>query len=335
MIKSTGIIESTSFEPYLNQAVEEALLDSVKSDEVIMYLWQNRKTVVIGKNQNAERECRVARLEEEGGYLARRLSGGGAVFHDFGNLNFTFFAVSENYNLERQTEVILRAVKNLGISANRNGRNDIEIDGRKFSGNAFYKRGDRCMHHGTILVDVDKTEMSRYLRASELKLKSKSVASVRSRVINLAEISPTVNVSDIKTTLLSSFEEVYGINSRIIDFELFSGTKGVLGLRNRFADERWRLDNNQNLYCEFEARFAWGEIQILIRAEKKVIKEAKIYTDSLDEGLSEALEPIFEGCLFRSEAMSDAVARKAEEIVDNDKKLAFLDVAKYFLNENI
>lgn len=122
----------TGFNPYENLALEEMLLTHVPKESCILYLWQNQKTVVIGKNQNAWKECRVKELEEDGGFLARRLSGGGAVFHDLGNLNFTFLMNSPDYDLSRQLDVILQAVASLGISAQKSGRNDVTTaDGRK------------------------------------------------------------------------------------------------------------------------------------------------------------------------------------------------------------
>ena len=139
MIQSLHCLIGTSLNPYLNLATEEYLLDTVKPGQLILYLWQNERTVVIGKNQNAWKECRCQQLEEDGGFLARRLSGGGAVFHDLGNLNFTFLVPTADYDLSRQMSVILEAVRGLGIDAQKSGRNDVTVDGKKFSGNAFCK----------------------------------------------------------------------------------------------------------------------------------------------------------------------------------------------------
>ena len=147
-------------DPYGNLAMEEHLLSLAGEEEIILYLWQNRRTVVIGQNQNALREVNLARLGRDGGRLARRLSGGGAVYHDLGNLNFTFLVNKDEYSLEKQLQVIINAMGRLGLKAEKSGRNDILIDGKKFSGNAFYEQEKHCYHHGTIMVDVNKEILS-------------------------------------------------------------------------------------------------------------------------------------------------------------------------------
>ena len=161
MIGKLFFLESDSFDPYKNLALEELLLESCGRGICILYLWQNQKTVVIGRNQNAWAECRTEELKQAGGKLARRLSGGGAVFHDLGNLNFTFVVGKEDYHVPRQLEVILGALRRLGIPAEKSGRNDLLVEGKKFSGNAFYEQGDTWYHHGTLMVDVDKDSLTR------------------------------------------------------------------------------------------------------------------------------------------------------------------------------
>ena len=201
MINRLIWLETDNTYPYRNLAMEEYMTNHVPDGTCILFLWQNRHTVVIGRNQNCWKECRVNFLEEEGGYLVRRLSGGGAVFHDLGNLNFTFIVRKTDYDVERQLQVILEAVRRLGIQAEKTGRNDITVEGRKFSGNAFYQTGDCCYHHGTLLVHADKENMSRYLNVPREKLASKGVSSVKSRVANLDEFCPGLTVDRVKAAL--------------------------------------------------------------------------------------------------------------------------------------
>ncbi|MEG1126893.1 MAG: lipoate--protein ligase, partial [Oscillospiraceae bacterium] len=184
MIKHTQIIEADGTNPYRNLAVEEFLTDNVPAETCILYLWQNAKTVVIGNNQNAWQECKTQALHEDGGHLARRLSGGGAVFHDDGNLNFTFILPRDDFDIARQSEVIMRAVSSFGVCVERSGRNDILANGQKFSGNAFFRRRNSAYHHGTLLINVDMQNLSHYLNVSAAKLESNGVKSVKSRVCN-------------------------------------------------------------------------------------------------------------------------------------------------------
>ena len=143
MIDKLKLYRGQSFDPFFNLAVEEYLLQNTDEGCCTLYLWQNQNTVVIGRNQNAFKECRTTLLEDEGGKLARRLSGGGAVFHDLGNLNFTFLVPTADYDLDKQLKVIELACEKLGVKVERSGRNDILEDGPKFTGNAFYKNGPR------------------------------------------------------------------------------------------------------------------------------------------------------------------------------------------------
>ena len=161
MITKIFIYNAQDTDPHENLAAEKVLMDALGPGEAMLYLWQNLNTVVIGRNQNAWLECRTSLLEEEGGKLARRLSGGGAVFHDLGNLNFTFLMCKEDYDLDKQVEVIRRACALAGIQAEKSGRNDLLADGRKFSGNAFFQDKVHAYHHGTLMVDVDKEKLGR------------------------------------------------------------------------------------------------------------------------------------------------------------------------------
>lgn len=213
MVSRLYVYRTDNKNPYQNLAVEEYLTLHTEPEECILYLWQNQHTVVIGKNQNCWKECKVNYLEEDGGNLVRRLSGGGAVYHDLGNLNFTFCVQKENYDLSRQMDVVLEAVQSFGIDAQKTGRNDITVNGRKFSGNAFYKSGNFCYHHGTLLVSADKEKMSKYLNVSREKLKSKGVDSVRSRVANLREFEESLTIDGLADALVKAFSKIYGIKA--------------------------------------------------------------------------------------------------------------------------
>lgn len=294
-------------QPYRNLALEEYLMETVPENAVTLYLWQNRRTVVAGRNQNAWRECRVAELEADGGYFARRLSGGGAVFHDLGNLNFTFLARKKNYDVARQLEVVLDAARRLGISAEKSGRNDITVQGRKFSGNAFYQSGEACYHHGTLLVNADIAALSRYLTVPPEKLKSKGVESVRARVANLAEFCPALTVEGVKTAMLAAFGGVYG-EAPVTIAECEIDWERVKRLTEKFSSWEWRFGGGLEFQFELSRRFPWGGIQLQFVLECGKVKEAALYSDAMNAPLVSAMPALLRGCPFAPAALANALA---------------------------
>lgn len=311
------IYESSSHDPYRNLAVEEELLVLARR-ATVLYLWQNENTVVIGRNQNPWKECRTALLEQEGGHLARRLSGGGAVFHDLGNLNFTFLMPQEYFDIPKQQHVILTALRSLGIDAELSGRNDILCSGRKFSGCAFYKNGSAAYHHGTLLVDTDREKLSRYLSPSKAKLQAKGVDSVRSRVVNLKEIAPEITVSALKDALVRVFAQVYCARPEYLEAtDLNTARIDALTLRNKSWE--WNFGHKLPFTLEYEDRFPWGSLQIQLQIDRGIIRQAKVYSDAMDWTLASTLEHCLTGCRFeRSElaqCLESSVLPSAEDIL--------------------
>lgn len=166
---SNYIYSAPTGDGWLNLARDGCFLENNKKGDVILYFYVNKNAVIIGRNQNAWKECNIANMDADGVQLVRRHSGGGAVFHDNGNLNFSFITDEKHYDLNRQMRVILNAVSKLGLKAELSGRNDITVDGKKFSGNAFSLAKGNRSHHGTILVNADLTKLSNYLCVSKEK----------------------------------------------------------------------------------------------------------------------------------------------------------------------
>ena len=198
--------EDTS--PYYNLALERSLFDFVDEDTVILYLWQNSHTIVIGKNQNAYAECKVDEFIGAGGTLARRPSGGGAVYHDLGNLNFSIICKESIAKEHTYQRIVKEALRFFGIVSEFNGRNDLTVDGKKFSGNAFYVKDDVLCQHGTILINSDFKELSKYLTPDISKLERNHVKSVESRVVNLSEISDKITVESMKEAMIKATNAV-------------------------------------------------------------------------------------------------------------------------------
>lgn len=306
MITRTAFCVTDSVDPYRNLALEQVLFERVLAGCCILYLWQNANTVVIGKNQNAWRECRTALLEEEGGKLARRMSGGGAVYHDLGNLNFTFLMPSDEYDLPKQFSVISKACESLGIQTELSGRNDLLAEGRKFSGNAFYHHDGKSFHHGTILVSADREKMGRYLVPPLAKLKSKGVDSVPARVINLETLCPGLTVKDMKAALLDAFRLVYGGNAKRIDAERDQTERlDLLAARNRsFA---WNYGTALPFNAALEDRFPWGSVRMEFDVSEGRIRRISVYSDAMDETIAPAVENALTGRRFLGEDLRNAV----------------------------
>ncbi|MCL2677940.1 MAG: lipoate--protein ligase [Clostridiales bacterium] len=293
-----NIYISSSSNPWHNQAFEEMLLERDHQRQISFYLWRNERAVVIGRHQNAWKECDWQALEREGGRLARRVSGGGAVFHDAGNINFTFVMEKENYNLPGQLKVILRALRALGVEAVFAGRNDLEANGRKFSGNAFCHRKRNSLHHGTILLNADFGLLEKYLRASADKISSKGVPSLRSRVVNLRELQPSLTMERLKESLAAAFSAEYGgPEPQEVDTHKLSPPH----LLEKFASWEWRLGASPACDVSYERRFAWGGVELLLCVSLGKITEARVFSDAMDGDFIAMLGDCLPGRRFLTE----------------------------------
>ncbi len=314
MISRLLVTEGTGFDPYENLAREELLL-SRAGDCCILYLWQNENTVVIGRNQNPWKECRCALLEQEGGRLARRLSGGGAVFHDRGNLNFTFLLPEEDFDRERQTEVLLRALRALGVPAERSGRNDLLAAGRKFSGHAYYRHRGRAYHHGTLLLAADLDKLGRYLAPSPAKLRAKGVDSVRARVCNLRELAPGLTIPALKEALAASFGEVCGMRPERLAPESLRGPE-LDALTGRYGSWDWNYGQRLPFDLACEGRFPWGEARLELAVESGRIQSARVYTDAMDWTLAARAETALTGCRLERAALRHELQNRVPEAAE-------------------
>jgi len=186
-------------------AFEEYLVRQYESDDEVLFLWQNQNTVVIGRNQNPWKECDLEHLQSQQVQLVRRLSGGGAVYHDLGNLNFTFISAFHSEKVADNINKIISALALNGVNACFSGKNDILVDGYKISGNAFYVDNNVLCQHGTLLVNEDLKKMSRLLTVSPQKLHSKGIDSVKSRVINIQALNRNISIESLKKDIIKIF----------------------------------------------------------------------------------------------------------------------------------
>lgn len=348
---TSKVIYSDSFDPWFNLSLEEYLLENLKENEIILYLWQNANTVVIGNNQNPWKECNIEDLSSDVGKLARRLSGGGAVYHDMGNVNFTFIASKDNFNIEKQLSVIIDAVRKFNIKASFSGRNDIEAYGKKFSGNAFYYGDKSSYHHGTVLLNVDKSKLPKYLQVSKEKIKSKGIDSVKSRVINLKELNNNINVESLNKALVESFKKIYKLNNieesvmKKEDFENISCSKErdiktikplekqnlnkikhqgeenihkMKKLYEKYSSWQWLYGETPLFDIRYEKRFIFGDIDINLNVSKGVINDTKVYSDSLNTKLPIIIEEALKGITFEKYSVMKALKNITNQYVKSE-----------------
>jgi lipoate-protein ligase A len=319
---------SKSFEPWFNLAVEEYLTATIKSNQVILYLWQNNNTVVIGSNQNPWKECDVSRIRNTGIKLARRQSGGGAVFHDKGNLNYTFIAQNNIFDIEKQFTVIINAVKSFGFNAIFSGRNDILINNSKFSGNAFFIDDKASYHHGTLLIDSNLSTLSGILTPSKQKIESKGIDSVRARVMNLKELSNEISIDSMKERIINSFKEQYGeIDSETELTENSYDSEAFKKIYKTQSSWDWIYGDSPSFEAVHSKKFKWGEVEIGFNLIDGKVIDTKIYSDSLITSFGKKLSKALNGVKYDSDNIKKAI--DSIDSLENEKEI-FSDVKELF-----
>lgn len=289
-----AIYYSTSHDCAANLAGEAYLME-LEYDR-ILYLWVNDPCIVIGRFQNPHSECNLAAMERDNVQLVRRHSGGGAVYHDRGNLCYTFIGDKETATKEENFDLVIQALAKLGIEAEQSGRNDILWEGKKISGNAFQNTKTKFTHHGTLLVKSDLSVMANYLTPSETKLASKAVKSVASRVGNLKEAKADVTVEEVEQALEDVFEEHYGESEVFhINFSEFEAAQENYHL---FGDLDLILKSTPPFTHSFTHRFAWGEVTLNLAVAEDTIESLTLFTDSLDTTLAQGVEELLVGLRY-------------------------------------
>lgn len=305
MIRELYVVKTSSVDPIHNLAVEEVLMTTCPDEALILYLWQNEKTVVIGHNQNAWKECNITLLEADGGTLARRPSGGGAVYHDLGNMNFTFICSDKDYDLPRQNNVIIRALHTFGIEAAASGRNDLLASGRKFSGTAFYSHAGRSYEHGTLMVDVNMADVAKYLNVDPDKLKSKGVDSVRSRVVNLKDLAPSLSLAGLSEALIDAAGEEYGAIPEALPQDLLPQDQ-VTAAMERLGSWEWRFGRKFHFTNKLNHRFDWGGLEIFLEVDAGQVQDVCVYSDAMVPDFIDSLQLTLRDSRYSNKALAEA-----------------------------
>jgi len=293
-------IESPVTDPHWNLALEEHLF-SGKSEEVFM-LWQNSSSIIIGKNQNAMAEIDYSYVTKENIPVVRRLTGGGAVYHDLGNLNFTYIVNREGFgDYIGFTKTLREYLASLGLSAEVSGRNDVLVDGKKISGNAQYSKQGRLLHHGTILIGADMTHLSRALRPDEEKIKSKGIRSVQSRVTNLGPLL-SMDVEVFRAGFAAFVSKSEDMQPYILSAEDRAAVDKLV--KEKYGTFAWNYGYSPKYASHTRQRFPGGGVEVFLDIRDGIIRDAKIFGDFLGDAV-----PLAEG--LRGLAHNAETLRKA------------------------
>lgn len=276
------IIENSSFNPCYNLALEEYILKVLPPEDYLV-LWQNEPTVVVGKHQNTIEEINSAYVKEHNINVVRRITGGGAVYHDLGNLNFSFITKVKSKELldfRSLTLPVINALGKLGIAAESSGRNDITVDGKKISGNAQCIYKDRFLHHGTLLFDSDLDMVAKALNVKHDKIQSKGIKSIRSRVTNINEyLRISMNIDEFKKMLINYLSEEKQLEEYKLEEKNFKEIRELT--EAKYSTWEWTYGESPKFNFKNSKRFTGGKVEVFLNIEKGIVSECKIYGDFL------------------------------------------------------
>lgn len=310
-------------DPRLNLAFEEYAIRNIAPEEEILLFYINEPSIIIGRNQNTIQEINLDYVNAHNIHVVRRLSGGGAVYHDLGNLNFSFIAPfsAENFhNFRKFTEPVVKVLQSMGANAELSGRNDLTIEGKKISGNAQYVKGQRMVSHGTLLYHTDLDRVGEALRVKAAKIESKGIKSVRSRVANITEYLE--NAPDIVSFRKKIIEGVFAgkpVNEYRLTEEDWQGVRQLKD--ERYATWDWNFGRSPAFNLRRETRYAGGEIEVLLTVSHGKIQTIRFFGDFFGQREVLPLEEALEGCSYEPSAIRAA--------------LEGFDIGQYFVNYSI
>lgn len=265
----TRIIISTEIDPYLNQSIEEMLFNQAERSPLTLFIWRNRDSVVFGKHQIPWIECDVMKACQENVRLVRRTSGGGAVYHDLGNINFSFIACRKEFNLEKNFSIVIEALKDAGIEAHKNQRGDILVNGFKISGSAYRCSSKAALHHGTLLVSSNLQRLKKFLTPLKgMSIVSRAVLSRPSKVANLKDFAP-VELNRVLEALVESFQHTFGKGKiETIETIMVEDLPKIVDNAKKFASWEWIFG--------FSPTFEMHLGKLRLNVEDGIVKEASI-----------------------------------------------------------
>ncbi|MFC5701133.1 lipoate--protein ligase [Cohnella faecalis] len=299
-------------DPSLNLALEEYILRNLPAEEDYLLFYINEPSIIIGKNQNTAEEVNAGYVSGQGIHVVRRLSGGGAVYHDLGNLNFSFLTRDDGksfHNFRKFTEPVVEALRKLGVNAELSGRNDLQVGERKISGNAQFASRGRMFSHGTLLFNSEVDAIVSALNVNPAKFASKATKSVRSRVANIAEfLSEPLTMEQFRRSLL---ESIFGGASDIPEYKLTDSDWEAV---RKLADERYRSwEWNYGRSPAFNVRQVKriegaGTYDVRLNIVDGVVAEAAVYGDFFGTGEVSDVTSKLVGVRYEPSAVADALS---------------------------
>lgn len=315
-------IKNDSNNPYFNLALEEYALKEIDIDEDFFILWQNENTVVVGRNQNTIEEVKSDYIKEHDVNVVRRMSGGGAVYHDLGNINYTFITRSDDdskHNFKKFTKPVIDALETLGIEAEFTGRNDITIDDKKISGNAQYYHQNKMLHHGTILFDVDGNILKDVLQVKADKIASKGIKSVKSRVTSISQhLKEPMTSEEFKDMILRFILDTDDISTKeyVLSEEDISNIEKLA--EDKYSTWDWVYGRSPKFEFSQSKRYKGGNIDIRLNVRKGIITNFKVFGDFFGRKDVSVVEELIIGNKFEEDNIRNI--------------LKDLDFNDYFLN---
>ncbi|MCE5127986.1 lipoate--protein ligase [Staphylococcus aureus] len=297
-------------DPTLNLAMEEYVLKNLPAEESYFLFYINRPSIIVGKNQNTIEEVNQTHIDAHNIDVVRRISGGGAVYHDTGNLNFSFITDDDGnsfHNFQKFTEPIVQALQSLGVNAELTGRNDIQVGQAKISGNAMVKVKNRMFSHGTLMLNSDLDEVQNALKVNPAKIKSKGIKSVRKRVANIQEfLNDPLEIEEFKKIILKT---IFG-EAEVEEYKLTDEDwENIEKLSNdKYRTWEWNYGRNPKYNFEREEKFEKGFVQIKFDVKRGKIEHAKIFGDFFGVGDVTDLENALVGCLHDFEHIEEALS---------------------------